>query len=76
MSVGGRIPLSVFEASCAALQAVLDQIRPDELDHPSVVVAVRQIVIQRRETMLLAGFVHTGELAVIELVLIDKLPQW
>ena len=33
--------LSVFETSRATLHPVLDQIRPDELDHPSVVVAVR-----------------------------------
>jgi hypothetical protein len=31
----------VFETPCAALHPVLDQIRPDELDHPSIVVAVR-----------------------------------
>ena len=36
-----RFPFcSVFETSCSALQPVLDQIRPHELDYPSVVVAV------------------------------------
>jgi hypothetical protein len=31
-------------------------------------------VIQRRTTMLLAGFLHAGELAIIEFVLIDVSP--
>lgn len=70
----GRIFCSVFETSCAALHSIPDQIRPHELDHPSIVVAVRQIVIQGRKTMLLAGFLHAGELAVIEFVVIDASP--
>ena len=32
---------SVFETSCSAFHSVLDQIRPHELNHSSVVVAVR-----------------------------------
>lgn len=66
--------LSVFEASCSAFHAVLDQIRPHKRNHSSIVVAVRQIVIQRGKTMLLAGFFMPGELPVIEFVPIDVSP--
>src|ERR1700733_5809515 len=64
----------VLEASGAALHPILDQVRPHELDHPCIVVAIREIVIQRREAMLLACFLHTCELAVVEVVLIDVAP--
>jgi hypothetical protein len=33
--------LSLVETSCTPLHPVLDQIRPHELDYPSVIVAVR-----------------------------------
>ncbi len=66
--------LSVFEASCSAFHAVLDQIRPHKRSHSSIVVAVRQIVIQCGKTMLLEGFFMPGELPSSKLCL-SMFPQ-
>jgi hypothetical protein len=61
----GRTFCSIFKTSCSAPHPVLDQDGPDELHHPRIVLAVREIGIQRGETMLLAGFLHASELAVM-----------
>ena len=50
----------ILEASGSALHAIGHQIRPDELDYARIVVAIREVVIERRETMLLAGLLHGG----------------
>src|SRR5262249_17382433 len=60
--------------SSAAIHAVRDQVGPDELEDPRIVVAVRQIVVQGREAVLLASLLHRRKLAAIELVLIDVSP--
>jgi hypothetical protein len=54
---------SILKASGATLHLVGYQVRPDELDYSRVVVAISQIVIERREAMLLTGFLHALQLA-------------
>ena len=60
---------SVFEAArvLIAPQAVGDQISPHPLDDPRIVVAVGKIVVQRRETVALASFLHRAQLLLVEL---------
>jgi hypothetical protein len=65
----------VLKTSCPPFHSVLDEIRPDELDYSRIVVAVREIVIESRETMLLTCFLHTVQLAVIEFVRVDVAHQ-
>ena len=64
----------VFETPRSAFHLVLDQIRPHELDHASIVVAVCKIVVQGREAMLLASLLHARELTVFKFVMIDVSP--
>ena len=49
----------ILKAPSAALHAIGHKIRPYELDDSRVVVAIRQIVIERRKAVLLAGFLHS-----------------
>lgn len=66
---------SVFEAARAiASQTVRDQIRPDPLYDPCIVVAVRKIVVQRRETVALASLLHGAQLLLVELGFINVSP--
>jgi hypothetical protein len=44
----------IFEAAHTALEFVFG-IGPKPLDHPGIVVAVREVMVQSRETMTLAG---------------------
>jgi hypothetical protein len=46
--------LSFIKAARPALKPVFYDLCPNELDHPRVVVAIRKIVIQCRETVTLA----------------------
>src|SRR6185437_12041258 len=68
-----RFSFSVLKASCTASEAAL-RIRPQPLDHAGVVVAVGEIVIQRGETMLLAGPLHIGKCLSIEVEMLDVAP--
>ena len=54
---------SVLEASGAALHFVRYKIGPHELDHARIVIAVREIMVQRGEAMLLTGLFHGSQLA-------------
>jgi hypothetical protein len=54
--------VSVFEPADAALELVLDYIRPQPFDDPGIVVAIRKVVIQSREVMALTGSLHGREL--------------
>ena len=65
---------SIFETLRSTLHAIRHQILPDELDHARIVVAIREIVIQGREAMPLAGFLHVLQLPIFELVMIDISP--
>jgi hypothetical protein len=56
------------------LHTVFHQVRPDEFDHPRIVVTISKIVIESREAMLLAGLFHAGQLICFELVTIDVSP--
>ena len=56
-------PALVLETPGAAFHTVLHKVSPYKLDHARVVVAVSEIVIQRREAMPLAGLLHAGELS-------------
>jgi len=47
---------------------------PHPLDDPGVVVAVSEIVIERREAVLLASLLHVGLLGAIEREVIDIAP--
>ena len=38
---------------------------PNKLDHARIVVAIRQIMIERREAMALAGLLHVLELLMV-----------
>src|SRR5260370_21579236 len=67
-------PASILETAHAALEFIFDRVEPEPLDHTGVVVAVREIVIQSRKTMPLAGRFHLGKLRVIELWAIDVSP--
>ena len=67
-------PELVFEAPRPALHAVLDQVRVHELDHPCVVVAVREIMVQRGEAVLLTGALHRRQLSLVELGTVDIAP--
>jgi hypothetical protein len=49
---------SILKTLYATLEFILDRVGPQPLDHSSVVVAVRQVVIQGRETVPLAGLLH------------------
>ena len=62
----------VFEAS-RSREAIL-HLLPHPFDSASVVVAIRQIVIQRGEAVLLASLLHLSHLLLIELWLIDIAP--
>jgi hypothetical protein len=50
----------ILEAPRSAFHLIRHQVCPHEFDHARVVVAVREVVIQRGEAMLLAGFLHAG----------------
>jgi hypothetical protein len=56
------------------LHAVLHQVCPNELDYPRIVVAIGEVVIESRETVLLASFFHSGQLIRFKLVTIDVSP--
>jgi hypothetical protein len=64
----------VFEASRSALHAILHQVRADELDHTSIVVAISEVVIKGRKAMLLTRVLHPGQLLCFELMPIN-VPQ-
>ena len=66
--------LLVLEAPGAALCPVPDEVGPDELDHPGIVIAIRKIVVEGGEAMLLANLLHVYQLGRFELVLIDVPP--
>ena len=70
----GRAAALVFEASRSTLQAIGYQVRPDKLDYSRVVVAISEVVIERGEAMLLAGFFHVGQLLYFKFVSIDVSP--
>src|SRR6267378_1339278 len=54
--------ISILETAHAALEFIFDRVGPEPLDHTRVVVAVREIVVQSRKTMPLAGRFHLGKL--------------
>src|SRR5579862_590683 len=64
----------IFEAPRSAFHLVLDQVRPHELDHASIVVAIRKIVVQGREAMLLTSLLHACQLTIFKFVVIDVSP--
>jgi hypothetical protein len=64
----------IFKASGSALHAVFDQVGPNELDYPRIVVAIGEIVIESRETMLLTSLFHSGQLICFEFVTVDVSP--
>jgi hypothetical protein len=64
----------VFEALRPPLPAIRYQVLPHELDHARIVVAVCEIVIQRRKAMPLASLLHVLELSVFKLVMINISP--
>src|SRR5689334_19034594 len=71
---GWRAYSLVFEAPCSTFHLVLYQVRPHELDDAGIVVAVRKIMVQGREAMLLTGLLHTPQLAIFKFVMIDVSP--
>ena len=61
-AISQRKRFLVVKASCAALQTILDNLRPDKLDHTSIVIAIRKIMVESRETVPLAGLFHLGQM--------------
>src|SRR5262245_5725104 len=53
---------------------MLHQVCPNKLDDAGVVVAVCEVVIERGEAMLLAGFLHAGQLLGFKFMAIDVSP--
>ena len=66
--------VSVVETSRSPLHLVFNEVGPNESNDSRVVIAVRQIMVQRRKTMPLAGRFHLAQLLGFEFVLIDVSP--
>jgi len=66
---------SVFKGAHAAPELFFNDVGPQPFDYPSIVVAVGKVVVQGREAVLLAGFLHAGKLPLIELRLVDISPS-
>ena len=66
--------LIVEAVRVATLHPMRDREVPNKLDHARIVVAIRQIMIERREAMALAGLLHVLELLTIEMEFVDIAP--
>lgn len=64
----------VLETPYAACELLSDYIGPKPLDHPGVVVAIREVVIQGGEAVALAGGLHFAQLRLIKLRCVDVSP--
>src|ERR1700758_4482207 len=74
-TVSCSYPSLIVEAvRVASLEAVGHHQVPQELDDSRVVIAIRQIVIECGEAVLLAGLLHLLELPALEIRLIDIAP--
>lgn len=49
---------SIIKTAGSTFQSILNQLRPDELYDARIVIAIREIVVQSRETMALASSLH------------------
>ena len=64
----------MVEALRSALRSFLHQVRPHESDDSRIVVAIRKVVIQRREAMPLARRLHALKLISLELMVLNISP--
>ena len=67
-------PISVIEASRSTLHLVLDEVGPHKPNDARIVIAVSQVVVQRREAVPLACRLHRGKLFRFKLVCVDVSP--
>jgi hypothetical protein len=69
--------ISLIKAASTTSQSIPNKLRPNEFDDARVVIAIRKVVIQGRETMPLARLFHLSQLAVVKLGIIDVAPvEW